>query len=64
MNRGRIERVRSPINAQEAGGLFKGLRPQARHLLQFLAGGKRTVVIAVGHDIGGNGGVNTRHALQ
>ena len=59
-----IERILTAIDAQEARRLLESLRPQARHLLQLLARGKRAILIAVGHDVGRNRGVHTSHALQ
>ena len=59
-----IQRIGTAADAEEARRLLEGLRPQTRYLLQFLAGSKRTVFIAVGHNIGGDSGIDARYALK
>ena len=59
-----IQRIGTAVDAEETRRLLKGLRPKTRYLLQFLAGSERTVFIAVGHNIGGDGGIDTSYALK
>ncbi len=49
-----VERVRAVADAEEAGGLLEGFRPEAGDLQQLLARLEGAVLVAVGDDVGGD----------
>ena len=51
MHAGRVQRFCSAGDPQEAGALFEGLRPKPGHLQQVRTAGKRSVGVAVGHNV-------------
>ena len=61
---GIIKRLAALGHAQKARALFKSLRPELGHLLQFRAGGKRAVILAVSHYVFANGRVESRYPQQ
>ncbi|GCC48968.1 hypothetical protein chiPu_0032975, partial [Chiloscyllium punctatum] len=64
MHAGRIERILAIADAQEAGALLEGLRPEPRHVLQRLARLERAVGVAVLHDALRQSSADTRHARE
>ena len=61
MDRGRIQRVGGVADAEKSGALFEGFRAEARDLQKLASGLEGAVGIAVGDDVGGEGGAETRH---
>jgi hypothetical protein len=64
MHPGRIERVFTAVDAQEAGALLERFRSQPRHFLQRLARFERAVGVAMLHDALREPCADARHPRQ
>ena len=64
VHRGGIQRIIPAVDAQKPCRLFKRLRPQTRHLRQFLARSKPPILMPVSHQILCDGRIQPGNALQ
>ena len=51
MHRRGVQRILATLDAQEAGALLEGLRPETGDVLELTTGGERPIVLPVAHDV-------------